>query len=1055
MSIINFKILLSLSRMKEPDTITSLSEKLNFTVPFISKEIGKMHDAEIIIKERVGKKVYVCANQDSQVIKAINALNSSQIKDEHLEKIFSSNTSIKVLSSLLEGQKGIKELAEETGKTQRTIYRIIRDIKEIQEYLIDESTHERKYILNRKNKNIKQIIKIIEQLNIESLAIESKIKFPLKKRQQALLHLLEFQEDENERTAPRSMAQDGIADGIGIQKKHVPRILNQLIELNRITERKVHVPGKKQRVKAYFLTGNGWTHANDMKKQLLTYRVEISNEAGNNQTVQLSQASEVLGLHLSFMELIKLVSGNRIDCQNAVEIDALKKYAKVVFTEEPFIQPYFFGRDRELEELRELVSSRELGTVYITGPSGIGKTSLMKKLGSELKIRWNIFSFRFDERTSLRGFLKGLSNFLSRIGCHGLKSHMELNISLDVEEVILIIQNDAQNAETLLLLDNIHKMNRDITRFISRLIENELPGLGLLFFGIDCSNIPYYVRKSSLEIKLEGLGREESISLLRHRRNVPESSFDMIYKMTSGNPLFLELINVEKIPQEGDIHQYMKEGLIISLTQPQINLLKLISTLRNPVTFMDILHIVTIGQANIGYDEDISDIVEVLVEKSLIKVKDQDTYETHDIVKNIFYSICTSEEKIKNHGLLASYYSVNQIDAPVQIEMLYHHLKANKMDDFLELAIAQGSELISKGYVRELSGLLNELDMNSIHPEERINIHLFNGEIDFILGSWESSIEAYKGALDLIRRESGNPTRESECLRNIGKVFYLQEENEKALEYLNESLELSKKGNDVVGQAFCYLHLGTAHWLRAEVDSSSEMAKKGLKLIENQKQPMLTARLYRLEGITLSKKGLYQESIELHKKAIVELEEIGDIQYLTNMYLNIGGTYTQMGNLENAEQYLDKALLMARQTSNLRYTAHIYADMAENHVLQRDLEKAMESCDQAERLFRAFGEKWILSYTQMIYGMIHREKKNWKTSEEFFLNAMKLASECHQAYYHTRSCFEFGIMHKMNGSKKKALKYLNEANAGWRDIDNQFQLERTLKVIDEIKANNQ
>ncbi|MCK5396619.1 MAG: ATP-binding protein, partial [Thermoplasmata archaeon] len=638
------------------------------------------------------------------------------------------------------------------------------------------------------------------------------IKFPLKKREQALLHLLEFQEEENERTAPRSMTQDGISDGIGIQKKHVPRITNQLIELNQVTERKVHVPGKKQRVKAYYLTGNGWTNASNMKEQLLDYRVEISDKVGASQIVQLSHAPEILGLHLSFVELIKLVSGNIIDYQNAVEIDAQKKHAKIVLTEEPFIQPYFFGRNRELEELRELVGSRELGTVYVTGPSGIGKTSLMKKLGSELKIRWNIFSFRFDERTSLRGFLKGLSNFLNRIGCEGLKSHMELNISQDMEELILIIQRDIQNVEALLLLDNTHKMNRDITKFISRLIENRPPGLGLMFFGIDCSNVSHSARKSPVEIKLEGLDRQESISLLRHRGDVSESSFDMIYKLTSGNPLFLELINIENIPQEGDIHQYMREGLIMSLTEAQTQLLKLISTLRNPVTFIDILHMVILGQEDIVYDEEISDIIEVLVEKSLIKVKDQDTYETHDIVKNVFYSICTPEEKIRNHSLLASYYSTTQMDEPVLIEILYHYLKANNMEDFLELAMAQGSKLISKGYVRELAGLLNELDMNSIDPEERIIIYLFSGEIDFILGSWDNSVKAYKEALELIKKGYWHRDKLADCLRSIGEILNLQEKNEEALEFLNESLRISEETGDVTGQAFGYLQIGTAHW---------------------------------------------------------------------------------------------------------------------------------------------------------------------------------------------------------------------------------------------------
>ena len=88
----------------------------------------------------------------------------------------------------------------------------------------------------------------------------------------------------------------------------------------------------------------------------------------------------------------------------------------------------------------------------------------------------------------------------------------------------------------------------------------------------------------------------------------------------------------------------------------------------------------------------------------------------------------------------------------------------------------------------------------------------------------------------------------------------------------------------------------------------------------------------------------------------------------------------------------------------------------------------------------------------MIYGMIHRENRQWSASEESFKNAMKLANECHQTYYYTRNCFERGKMHMMKGDRKMALRYLKKAEAGWRDIGNQFQLERTLKVIGEIEA---
>jgi len=67
---------------------------------------------------------------------------------------------------------------------------------------------------------------------------------------------------------PLQQTQTGLAEGVGIQRKHVPRAVKRLVEEGRVNLVLQHVPGHRQRLRVHVLTGLGMEEAKRIRASL-------------------------------------------------------------------------------------------------------------------------------------------------------------------------------------------------------------------------------------------------------------------------------------------------------------------------------------------------------------------------------------------------------------------------------------------------------------------------------------------------------------------------------------------------------------------------------------------------------------------------------------------------------------------------------------------------------------------------------------------------------------------------------------------------------------------
>lgn len=93
-----------------------------------------------------------------------------------------------------------------------------------------------------------------------------------------LIHLSRFKHNSSNWSAPSELTQSGISAAVHVQRKHISRTLNKLIQTEDIKIMKKHIPGGKQRRQIYFLSQQGLTRTEKIISDILENRCKIGSD---------------------------------------------------------------------------------------------------------------------------------------------------------------------------------------------------------------------------------------------------------------------------------------------------------------------------------------------------------------------------------------------------------------------------------------------------------------------------------------------------------------------------------------------------------------------------------------------------------------------------------------------------------------------------------------------------------------------------------------------------------------------------------------------------------
>ena len=145
---------------------------------------------------------------------------------------------------------------------------------------------------------------------------------------------------------------------------------------------------------------------------------------------------------------------------------------------------------------------------------------------------------------------------------------------------------------------------------------------------------------------------------------------------------------------------------------------------------------------------------------------------------------------------------------------------------------------------------------------------------------------------------------------------WFQGNYQQAFRYQRQSLEIARKHQDKLQQAFILNTLGLIHWTLNDPGRALENLSQSLELAEASHSPLDIATAYNNIGLVHRKEKRYPESIEFFNKALKMDEQLKSKWGQGYTHRNLGMSFLRMGKLENAETHLNKAVEFSREIGN-------------------------------------------------------------------------------------------------------------------------------------------
>lgn len=102
---------------------------------------------------------------------------------------------------------------------------------------------------------------------------------------------------------PSELTQESIASSTGIQRKHLPQYLKDLIGAGLVVQRKAHMKGMKQRMNGYYLSPKGFARSSELRERIGDLVVPVSMN-GEIVRMKVREIDDATSMHITFCDIV-------------------------------------------------------------------------------------------------------------------------------------------------------------------------------------------------------------------------------------------------------------------------------------------------------------------------------------------------------------------------------------------------------------------------------------------------------------------------------------------------------------------------------------------------------------------------------------------------------------------------------------------------------------------------------------------------------------------------------------------------------------------------------
>ncbi len=184
---------------------------------------------------------------------------------------------------------------------------------------------------------------------------------------------------------------------------------------------------------------------------------------------------------------------------------------------------------------------------------------------------------------------------------------------------------------------------------------------------------------------------------------------------------------------------------------------------------------------------------------------------------------------------------------------------------------------------------------------------------------------------------------EGSIFNNMGLVYSELSEFDKALQYYDKYLAVTREQKTPREQAIALMNIGLVHFKNNNQPMALDYYQQSLTIAEPNEYQQVIAYVLSNTGATLNKKGDYKEALASFQKSIAVAGKIGDARIMLQSLGGVGESYFHLMQYDKAETYTKRALQMAREIPLLEYEKEMNQGLSEIYTKQQNFAKAFET----------------------------------------------------------------------------------------------------------------
>ncbi len=279
-----------------------------------------------------------------------------------------------------------------------------------------------------------------------------------------------------------------------------------------------------------------------------------------------------------------------------------------------------------------------------------------------------------------------------------------------------------------------------------------------------------------------------------------------------------------------------------------------------------------------------------------------------------------------------------------------------------------------------------------------------------------------------------NASSQINILNELGAAYYSLSEYNRAIEFYQQALEISRKITDRTGEANSLMGLGNAYCSLGQYQQAIQFYQQQLDICGEIGDRNGEANSLMGLGIAYKSIGQYQQAINFHQQSLEIDREIGDRNGEAASLNNLGEAYRNLGQFQQAIQFYQQSLDIFKEIGDRNGEAASLNNLGSAYCSLGQYQQAIQFLQQSLEIKKEIGDRNGEANSLMNLGNAYGSLGQYQQEINFLQQSLEIVREIGDRNGEANSLTNLGNAYCSVGQYQQAIQFYQESLEILREI---------------------